>query len=88
MKASKIHFFSLCIALSLILLSLAVPAATPPAKKSPPKVSITTRLDHTAMWVGDLIHYTVRALHDKDIEFVLDNIHKENFSLAPFVVRE
>lgn len=88
MKILKFHFCNLYFALSLTLLSLAVLGAAPPAKKSPAKVSITTRLDQTAMWVGDLIHYTVRAVHDKDIEFVLDNIHKENFSLAPFVVRD
>lgn len=60
-----------------------------PKKKSPQeaKISITTHLDRTALWVGDTLSYTIQAIHDRDVEFVLDNLKKENLSLAPFVVR-
>lgn len=70
-------------ALVLILLGAA------PAQKSsqPEKISITTRLNKTALWVGDPLIYTIRAIHDKDLEFVLDSLRKEELSLAPFVVR-
>ncbi len=76
-------------ALHLLILFLATLGAAPLAKKSPQeaKISITTRLDKTALWVGDTLTYTIQAIHDRDVEFVLDNLKKENLPLAPFVVR-
>lgn len=63
--------------------------AWPATKKSPheAKVSITVHLGKTALWVGDTLSYTIRAVHDPDIEFALDNLKKENFALPPFAVR-
>ena len=52
------------------------------------KVSITSRLDRTAFWVGDTLNYTIRAIHGSDVEFVLDNLKRDKLPLAPFVVRE
>lgn len=72
----------------LLVLLLITLGAAPPAEKGPKglKVSITTRLDKTALWVGDTLNYTIRVIHDRDLEFVLDNLKKENLPLAPFVV--
>lgn len=52
-----------------------------------PKVSVSVHLEKTAVWVGDLLPYTIRAIHDRDTEFALDNLKKESLALAPFVVR-
>ena len=35
-----------------------------------------------------MFHYTVRAVHDPNIEIVLEPLKKESLNLAPFVVRE
>jgi hypothetical protein len=60
------------------------------AQKSSPssRFSITTRLDKTAVWVGDTLTYTVRIIHDRNIEIVLDNLKKEDLALGSFVVRD
>jgi hypothetical protein len=52
------------------------------------KIAVSTHVDRTAIWVGDILRYTVKVLHDPDIEFVLENLQKENLNLAPFVVRD
>ncbi|MGH7930697.1 MAG: hypothetical protein ACREQV_23240, partial [Candidatus Binatia bacterium] len=73
----------------LLLLALATLGAAPVGKKvKEPKITVSTHLDRTAIWVGDTLRYTVRAMHDPDIEFVLDSLKKESLNLAPFVVRE
>jgi hypothetical protein len=78
------------IAICLLLSALTTIGAAPPAAKKAKqeRISITTRVDRTALWVGDTFRYTVTALHDPDIEFVWDNLKKENLNLAPFVVRD
>jgi hypothetical protein len=76
----------LCI-LPLMLLGL-LGATTPASKARRSKIAISTHLDKTAMWVGDTVQYTVRAVHDKDIDFVMDNLKAENLNLAPFVLRD
>jgi hypothetical protein len=57
-------------------------------KSKEPKINVSTHLDKTAIWVGDTLRYTVRAVHDPDIEFVLDALKKDGLNLAPFVVRD
>lgn len=72
---------------SLLLCAFGAQAA--PKKTAPePKVSVSARLGKTAVWVGDLLPYTIRAIHDRDVEFALDNLKKGSLALAPFVVRE
>jgi len=61
-------------------------AVTGKGKES--KIAVSTHVDKTAVWVGDRLRYTVRVLHDPEIEFVLDNLTKENVNLKPFVVRD
>jgi hypothetical protein len=70
---------------ALIMLGAAAPVAK--TAKAPP-ITLSTHLDKTAMWVGDTLRYTVRALHDPDVEFVLDQLKKESLNLAPFIVRD
>jgi len=75
------------ILLPVALLTLG--AAAPVVKKPrDAKIALSTQLDRTAIWVGDLFHYTVKAVHDPAIEIVVDSLKKENLNLAPFVVRE
>ena len=72
----------------LIALLLALPCAAgaqQPEKKPP--VAVTAQLDKTAIWVGDNLRYTIRAVHDSNVEMVLDNFTKERLPLAPFVIR-
>jgi len=78
------------VSLTLLLPVLATLGASAPVAKKPkePKIAVSTHVDRTAIWVGDTLRYTVRALHDPDIEFVLDNLKKEGLNLAPFVVRD
>jgi hypothetical protein len=64
----------------------AAPAAKKPGRA--PKVAVSVSLGKTAVWVGDVIPYTVRAIHDRDVEFALDHLKKENLVLAPFVLRD
>lgn len=78
--------FAIC-ALHFAMLLNALGAAPPKRSPQGTKVSITTRLDKTALWVGDTLNYTIQTIHDRDVEFVLDNLKKENLSLVPFVVR-
>jgi hypothetical protein len=76
-------------ALVLLLIALATLGAAPVDKKvKDPRITVSTHLDKTAIWVGDTLRYTVRAVHDRDIEFVLDSLKKDSLNLAPFVVRE
>ena len=75
--------------LLLLLLALTTLGAAPVEKKvKTSKIAVSTHLDKTAVWVGDLFHYTVRAVHDPNIEIVLEPLKKESLNLAPFVVRE
>jgi hypothetical protein len=72
-----------------LLLCFVIIGAAPVQKKvKEPKITVSTHLDRTAVWVGDTLRYTVRAIHDREIEFVLDSLKKESLNLAPFVVRD
>ncbi len=74
------------IALLTLILFSSLCAAAPAATKVSP-IAITTQVDKTAIWVGDELLYTIRAIHDQNIELVLDNFKKELLPLAPFVVQ-
>ncbi len=75
--------------LHLLVVLLITLGAAPPDQKSPgaAKVLITTRLDKTALWVGDILSYRIQVIHNNDLQFVLDNLKKEKLPLAPFDVR-
>jgi len=75
---------------SLLLFALIMLGAAAPVAKTAkaPAITVSTHLDKTAMFVGDTLRYTVKALHDPDVEFVLDQLKKESLNLAPFIVRD
>jgi hypothetical protein len=79
--------------LLLFLFALVILGAAPAKKEikkdiKDPKIAVSTHLDRTAIWVGDTLRYTVRAVHDPDVEVVLDSLKKDGLNLAPFVVRD
>jgi Domain of unknown function (DUF4381) len=74
----------LCVLLLLVAVVSEVTAAT---QKPPPLFAITTRLDRTAIWVGDPVEYTIEVVHPRSVQFALDNLKKEDIALPPFVVR-
>jgi hypothetical protein len=37
--------------------------------------------------VGDSLNYTVQVIHDRDLEFTVDHLKRENLSLSPFALR-
>jgi hypothetical protein len=51
-----------------------------------PVLSVTTRVDRTAVWVGDQFHYQITVEHSPTIEFVLENVNKEAINLDPLRV--
>lgn len=57
------------------------------APTAPPKeITLTTRLDQTAVWVGDQFHYYIIVEHQPSIEFVLDNLNKDTINMDPLRV--
>ncbi|HEX2227774.1 MAG TPA: hypothetical protein VHM64_11575 [Candidatus Binatia bacterium] len=73
----------------MLLLCLATAGAAPVQKKvKEPPITVSTHLDKTAIWVGDTLRYTVRLIHGRQIEFVLDSLKKESLNLTPFIVRD
>jgi hypothetical protein len=78
------------VALALLIFSLTTLLvwAAAPKKGRESKITISTHVDKTAIWVGDRLRYAVRVVHDPEIEFVFDNLKKESLNLAPFVVRD
>jgi hypothetical protein len=75
------------IVLGILLLALPCVAGAQQAEKKPP-VAVTAQLDKTAIWVGDDLRYTIRAVYEPNVEMVLDNFTKERLPLAPFIVRD
>src|SRR6266516_3258965 len=49
-------------------------------------MTVTTRLDRTAVWPGDQFHYLIIVDYPPDYEFVLDNLTKETVNMDPFQV--
>ena len=53
---------------------------------SPGTLSFATRVDRTAVWVGDQFHYQIVVDHSPTIQFVLENLNKDAINLDPFRV--
>src|SRR5262245_26233264 len=49
-------------------------------------MTVTTRLDRTAVWPGDQFHYLIIVEYPADYEFVLDNLTKETVNMEPLQV--
>jgi hypothetical protein len=75
------------IILAALLIALPCMAGAQQPEKKPP-VSVTAQLDKTAIWVGDDLRYTIRAVYEPNVEMVLDNFTRERLPLAPFVLRD
>jgi hypothetical protein len=63
------------------------PAKTPQPTKAAPVV-ITVQVDKSAIWVGDVLRYTLQVVHDANVEVVLDNFTKDRLPVTPFTVRD
>jgi hypothetical protein len=50
------------------------------------ELSFSTRLDQTAVWVGDQFHYQIIVDHSPKIQFVLENVSKDTINLEPLRV--
>src|SRR5262245_28165598 len=73
--------------LGVLLLLVVASEAAAAIQKPQPLFAITTRLDRTAIWVGDPVEYTIEVVHPRSVQFALDNLKKEDIALPPFVVR-
>jgi hypothetical protein len=51
-----------------------------------PEVSFSTRLEKTAVWVGDQFHYQIFVDHPPSIQFILDNVNADTINLDPLRV--
>ena len=56
------------------------------AQQRDPEISFTTRLEKTAIWVGDQFHYQIVVDHPPTIQFILDNVDKDTINLDPLRV--
>ena len=83
-----ISLFCLALLLGVQLASAQKPPSVPlpQAVPLPPNMTLTTRLDRTAVWVGDQFHYMIMVEYPADYEFVLDNLTKETVNMDPFQV--
>lgn len=75
--------------LAVLVATLSLGSRTGWAQQVPPPpegISFTTRLDHTAVWVGDQFHYMITVDHSPNYEFVLENLTKDNINMEPFQV--
>ena len=79
-----------CVLLGLVLLFGSDPAwgqkPTPQLVLLSSNITVTTRLDRTAVWPGDQFHYLIIVEYPSDYEFVLDNLTKETVNMDPFQV--
>ena len=56
------------------------------AQPRDPEITFTTRLEKTAIWVGDQFHYQIFVDHSPQIQFILDNVNKDTINLEPLRV--
>jgi hypothetical protein len=56
------------------------------AQQRDPEVSFDTRLEKTAVWVGDQFHYQIFVDHSPNIQFILDNVSRDTINLDPLRV--
>jgi len=64
------------------------PAAGATAEQPVAELSFVTRLDKTAVWVGDQFHYQIIVDHSPKIQFVLENVNKDTINMDPFRVMD
>jgi hypothetical protein len=76
----------LCLALTLGSTHTWAQKAASEAILPPSNMTFTTRLDRTAVWVGDQFHYLIIVDYPSDYEFVLENLTRETVNMDPFQV--
>src|ERR1051325_2445552 len=52
------------------------------------ELSSATRLDKTAVWVGDQFHYQIVVDHAPKIQFVMENVNKDTINMDPLKVMD
>ncbi|MBI2820457.1 MAG: hypothetical protein HYX73_10805 [Acidobacteria bacterium] len=52
----------------------------------PPELTFFTRVDKTAVWVGDQFHYQIIVDHTPKIQFVLENLNRDTINMDPLRV--
>ena len=67
-------------------LAAVVPAQDSGNQQPLPELSVTTRVDRTAVWVGDQFHYQITVDHSPQIQFVLENVNQDAINLDPLRV--
>jgi hypothetical protein len=85
----RINIQSLIVGTGLILALHCTAWAQKPAPDAipaPSDITVTTRLDRTAVWVGDHFHYLIIVDYPPAYQFVLDNLTKETVNMDPFQV--
>jgi hypothetical protein len=82
----KVVLLSLLLLLMPRIADAQQPPKAAPAKAAP--VAITGQVDKSAIWVGDVLRYTLQVVHDPNVELVLDNFTKDRLPVTPFAVRD
>ncbi|MEA2977993.1 MAG: hypothetical protein QOF19_3513 [Alphaproteobacteria bacterium] len=82
----KVVLLSLLLLLMPRIADAQQPPKAAPAKAAP--VAITGQVDKSAIWVGDVLRYTLQVVHDANVELVLDNFTKDRLPVTPFTVRD
>jgi hypothetical protein len=67
--------------LSLLVASLALPAALSGQSPAVPKVTVQVSIDRTAAWIGDRVHYTIEFLCEGDADLLAEDLAKEKLPL-------
>ena len=69
--------------------SIKRPGAAAKGEEGPvAELSFVTRLDKTAVWVGDQFHYQVIVDHAPKIQFVMENVNKDTINMDPLKVMD
>src|SRR5437660_11192259 len=79
-------FFLMCLALTLASDESWAQQPVPEVVLPSSDITVTTRLDRTAVWVGDQFHYLIIVDYPSEYEFVLDNLNKETVNMDPLQV--
>ncbi len=56
------------------------------AQSEEPLVRFEVQLDQTAIWLGDLLEYSIRLYHSEEVEIIRDNLKAGDIHLDPFTL--
>jgi hypothetical protein len=69
-----------------IAFAVGLQAQAGPTPRPERDVTFSTRLEKTAVWVGDQFHYQIFVDHSPNIQFILDNLNRDTINLDPLRV--